>query len=123
MPPSEPPPSDARSPAPGPDCLDDDTAVEFVEGLCTPSQVAAIEQHVDGCVPCRQLLSELARDSLLAPPRWTPGPRPPRRSAGWRRGWSGGAPWAGTCCWSGWARAAWASSSARMIRSWTARWR
>ena len=74
MPPPEPPPSDAHSSGPGPDCLDDNAAIEFVEGLCTPSQVAAIEQHVDGCVPCRQLLSELARDSVLAPPPVASGP-------------------------------------------------
>ncbi|NVJ01065.1 tetratricopeptide repeat protein [Myxococcus sp. AM009] len=63
------PPSDGSGPpGSGPDCLDDNTAIEFVEGLCTPPRVAAIERHVDGCVPCRQLLSELARDSGFAAP-------------------------------------------------------
>jgi len=38
-------------------------ALDFVEGLCTPQQVKAIERHVDGCPLCRQLLSELARDT------------------------------------------------------------
>ena len=52
----------------GPDCLDDNTAIEFMEGLCTPQQVAAIERHMDGCALCRQLLSELVRDSAFASP-------------------------------------------------------
>jgi tetratricopeptide (TPR) repeat protein len=65
-----PPPPSTRSgpPAPEADCLDANTAIEFIEGLCTPEQVAAIERHVDGCALCRQLLSELARDASPAPP-------------------------------------------------------
>jgi tetratricopeptide (TPR) repeat protein/predicted Ser/Thr protein kinase len=73
------PPSSGSS-APALDCLDANTAIEFIEGLCTPEQVAAIQQHVDGCALCRQLLSELARDTSppeppIAPPGAdTPGP-------------------------------------------------
>ncbi len=53
---------------PGPECIDANVALDFVEGLCTPEQVKAIERHVDGCPLCRQLLSELARDSVNSSP-------------------------------------------------------
>ena len=53
---------------PGPECIDANVALDFVEGLCTPEQVKAIEQHVDGCSLCRQLLSALARDNGDSPP-------------------------------------------------------
>jgi tetratricopeptide (TPR) repeat protein len=54
-------------------CLDDNTALEFIEGRCSPEQVAAIERHMDGCSLCRQLLSELARDNSLSAPPMAPG--------------------------------------------------
>jgi eukaryotic-like serine/threonine-protein kinase len=62
----------SKSPAPEADCLDANTAIEFIEGLCTPEQVAALERHVDGCSLCRQLLSELARDDSPPEPPIAP---------------------------------------------------
>jgi tetratricopeptide (TPR) repeat protein len=64
-----PPSSSSTPPASEEGCLDPNTAIEFVEGLCSKEQVAAIERHVDGCPLCRQLLSELARESEDSPAR------------------------------------------------------
>ncbi len=67
---SSPPPSTPSRPAsPEEECLDANTALDFIEGLCSPEQKDGIERHVDGCALCRQLLSELAREeSPAAPP-------------------------------------------------------
>ena len=44
-----------------PGCLDENDAVDFVQGRLEPSRASEIEHHVDGCAPCRWLLSAVAR--------------------------------------------------------------
>jgi len=48
-------------------CLDENTIVEFIQGTLSVSGARAVEEHVDACVSCRQLLAELARSSFALP--------------------------------------------------------
>ena len=50
-------------------CLDENTIVEFIQGTMSLRDARAVEEHVDDCAACRQLLAELARTSfaLLSP--------------------------------------------------------
>jgi len=50
-------------------CLDENTIVEFIQGTMSLRDARAVEEHVDSCAACRQLLAELARTSfaLLSP--------------------------------------------------------
>lgn len=68
--------SSATPPALASDCLDPNTVIEFVDGLCSAEQVTAIERHVDQCTLCRQLVSELARDESPATPPISTGSSP-----------------------------------------------
>ena len=43
------------------ECLDELTVVALAEGRLSGERVEAIEQHVDGCPECRELLAALAR--------------------------------------------------------------
>jgi eukaryotic-like serine/threonine-protein kinase len=49
-----------------PGCLDENDAVDFVQGRLERSRVSEIERHVDGCVPCRWMLSAVARATSAA---------------------------------------------------------
>jgi tetratricopeptide (TPR) repeat protein/predicted Ser/Thr protein kinase len=50
-----------------PDCLDDDIAVSFVEGLLDESAAARVEAHIDDCTSCRQHLVMMVRARASAP--------------------------------------------------------
>jgi tetratricopeptide (TPR) repeat protein len=39
-------------------CLDENAALRFALGKCTPQERAAIDRHIDGCPTCRGLVSE-----------------------------------------------------------------
>ncbi|MBK7859992.1 MAG: serine/threonine protein kinase [Archangiaceae bacterium] len=45
----------------GPDCPADEQIVLLVEGKLEPAALQRVQEHVDGCVHCRRLLSALAR--------------------------------------------------------------
>jgi eukaryotic-like serine/threonine-protein kinase len=47
------------SPDPASECFDDNTAVEFIDGLLPDAAVKRVERHVARCEVCRQLLAEL----------------------------------------------------------------
>ena len=47
--------------APPSSCLDENDALAFVAGQLTAARASEIEHHVDGCAPCRWLLSAVAR--------------------------------------------------------------
>ncbi len=47
-------------------CLDENSVVEFIQGLLGPEEVARIEKHVDGCPSCRELLGEAAKLSIAS---------------------------------------------------------
>jgi hypothetical protein len=47
-----------------PDCLDENTVIEFIQGLLPPETVKRIEDHVDACRDCRLLLGEVAKLSF-----------------------------------------------------------
>jgi hypothetical protein len=47
-------------------CLDENTVVEFIQGLLSPEAVTRIEEHVDACPSCRLLLGEVAKLSVVA---------------------------------------------------------
>ena len=42
-------------------CPDDNTLVEYVEGLLSPEQQLAADRHVDACETCRRQLAWFAR--------------------------------------------------------------
>jgi tetratricopeptide (TPR) repeat protein len=42
------------------DCLDDQTAAEFVRGALSPEAAEAVEIHIDTCEDCRRVISVLA---------------------------------------------------------------
>jgi|GEM_PF-3835505 len=42
-------------------CLDEDTIVQFVEGGLSASEMSDAEAHLDACINCRQLVSEMAK--------------------------------------------------------------
>lgn len=48
-------------------CLDDNTIVEFIDGLLSPSEIASVESHAARCDSCRRLLAELGRSPTEAP--------------------------------------------------------
>ncbi len=48
-------------------CLDPDETLQLLRGTASPSFAASLGDHLAQCPPCRQLLSELARTSLLEP--------------------------------------------------------
>lgn len=43
------------------ECLDDNTIVEFIDGLLSPAEIAGVESHAARCDVCRRLLAELGR--------------------------------------------------------------
>jgi predicted Ser/Thr protein kinase len=45
-------------------CLDENTIVEFIQGTLSLRDAREVEEHVDGCASCRQLLAEMARTSF-----------------------------------------------------------
>jgi hypothetical protein len=47
-------------------CLDENTIIEFIQGMLSPAARARIEEHVDGCRDCRLLLGEVARMSFTS---------------------------------------------------------
>ncbi|MEO8702017.1 MAG: serine/threonine-protein kinase [Kofleriaceae bacterium] len=42
-------------------CLDDETVLGMVEGRLAPPVLAAVDDHLDGCDTCRDVLAQLAR--------------------------------------------------------------
>src|ERR1041384_76661 len=46
-----------------PGCLDENDAVDFVQGVLEPSRASEIERHIDGCAPRRGILSAGARST------------------------------------------------------------
>ena len=44
-------------------CPDENTLVEFAEGALLATQRAAVEEHIDGCAECAELVAELVRGS------------------------------------------------------------
>lgn len=50
-----------------PGCLDENDALDFVAGRVEGGRASAIEEHIDGCAPCRWLLSAVARASSAGP--------------------------------------------------------
>src|SRR5436190_4361498 len=44
-------------------CLDENDAVDFVQGRLERSRASEIERHIDGCAPCRWILSAVARST------------------------------------------------------------
>jgi tetratricopeptide (TPR) repeat protein len=59
-----------------PGCLDENDAVDFVQGHLESSRASEIERHVDGCAPCRWLLSAVARSTTAAETTGEPPPEP-----------------------------------------------
>ena len=47
-------------------CLDENSVVEFIQGLLSLEEAARIEEHVDGCPACRELLGEVAKLSIAS---------------------------------------------------------
>jgi serine/threonine-protein kinase len=48
------------------ECPDESVFLRFVDGQLGPEQASSVESHVDACVACRLLLSELARAETRA---------------------------------------------------------
>jgi len=46
-----------------PGCLDEHDALDFIEGQLSPSRAVEVEQHADGCAPCRWRLAAIARST------------------------------------------------------------
>lgn len=57
------------SPPSGP-CLDDNDVARLLDGALPPAEHTRVEQHLDDCEPCTELVAELAR--ALAPDRAAP---------------------------------------------------
>ncbi|MCG8418068.1 MAG: protein kinase [Proteobacteria bacterium] len=48
------------------ECFDDNTAVEFIDGLLSPGEIKRVEKHAANCESCRRLLAELGRSPSMA---------------------------------------------------------
>ena len=58
-----------RVPSPGMAvCVDDNTLVEFAEGLLPAGEGAAVEEHIDRCARCATLVAEFARTLAATSP-------------------------------------------------------
>ena len=44
-----------------PDCLDENSALELLDGRLASSARARVERHIESCDPCRELVAELAK--------------------------------------------------------------
>jgi tetratricopeptide (TPR) repeat protein/tRNA A-37 threonylcarbamoyl transferase component Bud32 len=62
--------------APEDRCLDDDSVASYAEGVLSEGERLDVERHVDGCLDCRELLSEYGRLYTPTPPK-AEGPEPP----------------------------------------------
>ena len=49
-------------------CPDEDGVLRFLDGQASDREARALEEHVDGCAPCRALVAELGRS--MAAPSW-----------------------------------------------------
>lgn len=59
-------------------CPDDDTMARFAQGLLPPADVARLEQHIDQCPVCAELVVALGRvGGASPPPSVVPSVRPP----------------------------------------------
>ena len=47
-------------------CLDENSVIEFIQGLLSPEEAARIEEHVDSCPACRELMGEVAKLSIAS---------------------------------------------------------
>jgi tetratricopeptide (TPR) repeat protein len=54
------------------DCLDDNTVIEFLDGVLTAERALEVEQHIDACADCRGQLTSVARLSIVAATAATP---------------------------------------------------
>jgi anti-sigma factor RsiW len=46
-------------------CLDENTALDLLDGKLSSAIRAPIERHLEGCDACRELVAELAKDLRL----------------------------------------------------------
>jgi eukaryotic-like serine/threonine-protein kinase len=61
-------------------CIDPDTAAGYAEHQLTPDEMREVEQHIDGCASCRELISAVAKTQWSLAEASSADPVPPVES-------------------------------------------